>query len=145
MAAALLGTRPLPGLWVALTAWDPEPVPDEQGHPTTPGVCTALALALAPARPGWHGLRAHVGLARGNGSPAPRTAVPARPLTLEGLLAALTSADPCPAPAVWQVAQGGWLRLERVGGGLPAPHLFRPRSGIDGWREGSGAGPGRNA
>jgi hypothetical protein len=56
-AAAMLTCRKLPGVWVVLTAQDPEGPPDEAGR-HAPGTCfAALALALVPAQPGWPGIR----------------------------------------------------------------------------------------
>jgi hypothetical protein len=136
-AAALLGSRPLPGVWLVVTGWQPEPVPDAQGHTTTSGVCAAAALALVAPRPRWRGLRLRVGAGTDPAPGAPRS-----PLTLEDLLTAL-AADPCPAPAAWALGAGAWLRLERAGTGLPTPHLFRQHNGVHGRRTGSCAGPGR--
>src|SRR5205085_11137593 len=62
-AAALLGSRPLPGVWLVLTGWQPEPVPDAHGHTATPSVCGAVALALLPGRQDWRGLRLRMGVA----------------------------------------------------------------------------------
>jgi hypothetical protein len=138
-AAALLGSRPLPGLWVVLTGWDPEPVPDREGRTATPSVCCAVALALAAARPGWDGLRLHAGPGRGQESRSPM----ARPLTLEALAAVLTL--PEPARAAWALPQGGWLRLGRQAAGLQAPHFLRQHNGVCGRRPGPGAGPGSKA
>jgi hypothetical protein len=47
VALTLLSDAQLPGLWLVLTEWNPEPVPG--GEPSAPVVCHALALALAPA------------------------------------------------------------------------------------------------
>src|SRR5262249_11056563 len=48
-AAAVLAEGRLPGLWLVLTQWDPEPSPDELGRVAPPSVCYAVALALVPA------------------------------------------------------------------------------------------------
>jgi hypothetical protein len=45
-ALTLLAEVELPGLWLVLTEWDPEPVPG--GDPNAPATCHGLALALAP-------------------------------------------------------------------------------------------------
>jgi hypothetical protein len=134
-AAALLGRRPLPGVWLVLTGCQPEPAPDAHGHTATPSVCAAVALALVPARPDWRGPRLRVGAAGTGGARAPEA-----DLTLEGLLAALT-ADPIPARAAWGLGAGARVCLERVGVGLPPPHLFHCQA--RGRRANSGAGPGR--
>jgi hypothetical protein len=140
-AAALLGTRPLPGVWVVLTGWDPEPVPDRVGRSATPTVCCGVAMALVPARVAWSGLRVHVGAGPGRTSRAAGRRTGGR-LTLEELVAALGETDPCCAPATWALPHGGWLRLERARVGLPEPHLFRLRPGVYGQRQPHGAGPG---
>jgi hypothetical protein len=44
-----------PGVWLALTAWDPEPAAPDSG--AGPAVCHAVALALMPAADGMTGLR----------------------------------------------------------------------------------------
>jgi hypothetical protein len=138
-AAALLGTRPLPGAWVVLTGWDPEPAPDRDGGSATPAACCAAALALVPARAGWSGLRLRVGPGTGRAAPA----WAAEPLTLEQLVAVLAAGEMPAPPLTWALPHGGWLRLERVQSGLPEPHLFRQRHGWYGARhQARGAGPG---
>jgi hypothetical protein len=59
-AAALLACRHLPGVWLVLTALDPEVAPDDKGRPAPGTLCAALALALVPARPGGSGIRLRV-------------------------------------------------------------------------------------
>jgi hypothetical protein len=141
-AAALLGTRPLPGLWVVLTGWDPEPVPDREGRTATAAVCCAVALAVVPATVHGGGLRLLVSPGPGRAAGAPGTPATG-PLTLEGLAAALEAAEP--GPATWGLPHGGWLRLERARAGLPGPHFLRQRHGVIGQREARRAGPGSKA
>ena len=43
----LQGAR-LPGMWLVLTEWDAEPIPDGDGGSATPANCRATALALVP-------------------------------------------------------------------------------------------------
>ena len=51
-AAALLDRRRVPGLWVILTAIDPDLPPVDRAGTHAPGThCAALALALTPPRP----------------------------------------------------------------------------------------------
>jgi hypothetical protein len=38
----------LPGLWLVLTGWDPEPVPDGMGSSELESICRGVALALVP-------------------------------------------------------------------------------------------------
>lgn len=136
-AASLLAGGALPGLWVALTGWEPEPVPDREGRVGNPAVCHAVALALVAERPGWDGPRLHV-------EAGPAAEPGAGPVSLEGLAAALTAAEPGQPPVAWSLAGGGRVRLARAGTppGLQAPHLFARRNGVRGRKEGSGAGPG---
>jgi hypothetical protein len=59
-AAAMLEGVRVPGLWVVMTGFDPEP----DTRAIQAGVacrCSALALALVAARPDWQGLRLRVG------------------------------------------------------------------------------------
>ncbi len=48
VAMTLLDTSNLPGLWLVLTQWAPEPVPDGQGSTQTETICLAVALGLVP-------------------------------------------------------------------------------------------------
>jgi hypothetical protein len=56
-AVALLERKQLPGVWVVLTALDPEAALDDNGNGPPGKTVRALALALTAAQPGWHGLR----------------------------------------------------------------------------------------
>src|SRR5262249_4816887 len=47
----------LPGLWVVLTQFDPEPKPDEKGVSAIPVTCLAAAIALVPTGPSRGSLR----------------------------------------------------------------------------------------
>src|SRR5262245_34601730 len=56
LSEALLGSlalldEGLPGLWLVLTAWDPEPLPDDNGQCAEPTVGHGLGLALMPPAP----------------------------------------------------------------------------------------------
>lgn len=52
-AAALLDGGAVPGVWLVLSGWRPEPAVDELGQVITAGArCHARALGLVPARPG---------------------------------------------------------------------------------------------
>jgi hypothetical protein len=139
-ASSLLASGTLPGVWVACTGWEPEPVPDREGRWSGPAVCHGLALALVAARPAWDGPRLHVEVE--GGPSAPEAA--AGPVNLERLAAALTASGPGRPPMTWALACGGRLRLTWAGptAGLLAPHLFARRNGVHGEKEGRGAGPG---
>jgi hypothetical protein len=53
VALSLVDDTNLPGLWLVLTQWTPEPVPDGRGSTATETTCSAIALALrAQAGPG---------------------------------------------------------------------------------------------
>jgi hypothetical protein len=47
-ALSFLDVRRAPGLWLVLTSWTPEPVPDGSGACTNDPRCHAVALALVP-------------------------------------------------------------------------------------------------
>ncbi len=66
-AACVLSSGQLPGLWLVLTCWSPEPAPDDEGRPAAPAVCRGVALALQRAGDDWSGPRLCV-------EAAPRTA-----------------------------------------------------------------------
>lgn len=46
-ALTLFDTVRVPGIWLLMTQFDPEPLPDEVGRPLNESVCHAVALALA--------------------------------------------------------------------------------------------------
>jgi hypothetical protein len=105
-ALALASRREVPGVWIVLTGWDPELVPSANGPGNPPSVCGAVALALVPPRPGWHGLRLHY---QADGGEA------RAPFTVEALRAAL-AADP-PRQQGWRLGCGGAVELEQVKAG----------------------------
>jgi hypothetical protein len=143
-AAALLGTRPLPGVWVVLTGWDPEPVPDADGKFTTPSVCTGVALALTAPRPGGKGPRLTVHAAPVTGHQEGSAGDRSGRVTAERVAAAL-AAEAGGAASEWHVGGGAWARLEGAAAarGLPAPHLFRRHPGRHAAARPAEAGPGR--
>jgi len=49
VALSLVDQSDLPGLWLVLTQWSPEPVPDGRGGTQTETTCQGVALALRPA------------------------------------------------------------------------------------------------
>ncbi|MEX2173139.1 MAG: hypothetical protein WD872_02170 [Pirellulaceae bacterium] len=51
-ALTLFDTARIPGIWLLLTQFDPEPTPDEQGRPLAGTTCHAVALALMPGAAG---------------------------------------------------------------------------------------------
>jgi len=104
-AAALLELEKLPGVWLVLTGWDPEPI----GASAAGSLCGAAALALVPSRPAWQGMTMRI--------------APAQPIesafdddqaeslfTLERLLVALSDAR-APGISTWRLEGGGCLDL----------------------------------
>lgn len=117
-ALALLEEGHVPGVWVVLTGWDPEPVLDKPGVPFGPGprpddsIYGAAALALTPLTAAWNGSRLslHPGSAA-KAADSMREADPTLPrLGLEAFLNVLE--DGCQESAVWRLECGGWLEFE---------------------------------
>jgi hypothetical protein len=131
-AAALLHGGRLPGVWVVLTGWGPEPATDERAQVVTPDcVCDAVALALV-ASPGGHRLCLRV---------VPAWAEPRRNghggvslLSLEAMVRALGDPASPPTTVVWQLPGGGRVELER-----------RPAVDVNGTAPRHQAGPGQVA
>jgi hypothetical protein len=121
-ATALLSEQRLPGVWMVLSGWDHEPIPDQPGvppssheHKQPPPVCGAVALALVAPGAGRTGLRLRLlpqpgshPAAAGNGR-----AATAGLFSLETLLASLTEENPTPATGSWQLNCGGLVHLDR--------------------------------
>jgi hypothetical protein len=101
--SALLERERLPGVWMVLSGWDPEPRPGCET--TTPPTCNAVALALTAAGSAVTGWRFHIVPAE-----APREVPAAEVLSLERLLAALGDTG---GPTQWRLAGGGRLALDR--------------------------------
>lgn len=113
-AVALMAEGRLPGLWLTLSQWDPEPAPDRQGQVPAGCVCSAVALALQPLSPPESGA--------GSEGPRLRLLPPAplpyqadSPPDVRSLAAFLGSSVPgsgwlCP------LAWGGWVELTGVPG-----------------------------
>jgi hypothetical protein len=124
-AAGLLAEGRLPGVWLVLTGWRPEPVPQKRGEPPrhvpaeAAPVCQALALALTPAGSSARGRRLTVvpGAARHqaavNGHAAPL-------LGLEALAAAF-GPDRRTRPVTWRTTCGGRVTLAPARGGEDEP------------------------
>lgn len=115
-AAAMLEGARLPGLWVVMTGFDPEP----DTRATQAGVswrCSALALALVAARTDWQGLRLHVGgthVRPGGGA----TVCPATLESTLDLMAKLAGSD---STGVRLHAFGDGICFESVGVGRDSP------------------------
>jgi hypothetical protein len=57
VALTFLRGAQAPGMWLVVTEWDTEPIPDGQGGSATPVACCASALALVPDSRGGSRLR----------------------------------------------------------------------------------------
>jgi hypothetical protein len=118
-ALALLTGQRLPGVWVVLTRLDPELPPDGSGLPPPGSSCAALALALAPARPGWAGVRVRLlaggGAGPNDGNASPGAGPDSRPeldlFHLQTLLERARRAGPGSPPLVHALDAGGRLEL----------------------------------
>jgi hypothetical protein len=107
-ALTWLATGVVPGVWLVLSGWSPELVPDRHGGPPTAGECRALALALVGSS-GRHG-RPRVRVVTGGGStPAPA------PVDLIGLAEDLERRGD-PAPRTIATDPEGRLRVALVSG-----------------------------
>jgi hypothetical protein len=62
VALGLVDQSSLPGLWLVLTQWSPEPVPDGRGSTQTETTCHGVALALLPGA--GHGMTLRMTLPR---------------------------------------------------------------------------------
>lgn len=112
-AAALLAEERVSGVWVVLTGWDPEPIPEGSTNhaaprsPAAPSICTAVALALTPDEPTWAGsrLRVEPGSAEGAEPTHERTVLCAEDLHER-------IAHPHSGETSWSLGCGGTLDLE---------------------------------
>jgi hypothetical protein len=96
----------VPGVWLVVTGWDPEPTLDTRGKVTRPASCLGVALALGPCRSHEPGPR--LGLRRAG-------SVGGRAMSLGGLAAALT------ARRRWSCGLAGGLSVELTPDGIPRP------------------------
>jgi hypothetical protein len=115
MAATTLAEKRLPGLWVVLTGWDPEPflttLASANGHrPAIPSICNGVALALTEPAPGWTGITLQLRVAVADEDPTPdvKDADPFS-FSLESLLQAL--AKPQGEKSAWRLGHTAWLEL----------------------------------
>jgi hypothetical protein len=142
--AVLVETDRLPGVWVVLTGWEPEFIPDRDGRPAAATACRALALALTASRPGWTGaqLRVLPSAARErNGTHGGQGGVAAA--NLEALITTLGHICTPPTSVVWQLEYGGWLELRKSAVAAPAlPSTLGPRARDWDWAQVQQAGAG---
>jgi hypothetical protein len=132
--SVLLDAHRPPGVWIVMTGWEPEAIPDMTGCINPEAVCHALALALVGARPGWQGVRLRVGprakkawadpagVESGVKGPGPGQSVP-QLSQLQALLSTLAQEDALPDPMVWLPDGSGWIEL---GKGLAVMNGSRP-------------------
>jgi hypothetical protein len=130
-AAALLERRTQPGVWVVLTGWQTEPVPEPTGQVPRGSICAALALALVPPRIPGQGIRLRV-TAR-DGRDADSRQASAAPFDLFRLEALLANAVGSAGPLVQDFDAGGRVEVEWMGPGrtgTPSEREFRPNEAV---------------
>jgi hypothetical protein len=107
VAATMLSENNLPGLWVILTGFDPEYIPEEySGKPAQPTTCRAAALALVPGSP----LAGRPFLRVGSQDQDPDD--PLWPEFCLGQFLAHLEKDADKAGGRWRLSDGGWLELD---------------------------------
>jgi len=110
-ALTFLDHATLPGLWLVLTGWDPEPVPDCTGWTTSESVCRGVALALVPDASQGRMLR--LTALRSPCAGEDSSGIPPA-LTLAGLIDRLaTSSDKRPEPA-WSFALCWGAQIDQI-------------------------------
>lgn len=111
--AALSSEGRLPGVWVVLTEWCPEPTPDRKGQVPADSMLLAVVLGLIAPQKEFQGRRLRV-LPRGvRGGPS--IALGRESFTLEGLCGCLEQSMTAPATVIWSLASGGRIELESQG------------------------------
>jgi hypothetical protein len=110
--AVLVEDNRLPGVWIVLTGWEPEQIPDSDGRTDPYAICQALAIALGAMRTGSTGPRLRVVFGAGAES-QPELASRIGP-SLSALRAAFGALGDTPVSSttvIWQLAGGGWIEL----------------------------------
>jgi hypothetical protein len=112
--SVLLDTHRLPGVWVVVSEWEPEAIPDDNGCINPDAVCHALALALVTARLGWRGVRLRVlpRTRKASSDPDPGPTAPTV-LQFQALLQTLAQETLQPANFAWPLGGGTWIELSR--------------------------------
>jgi hypothetical protein len=120
-AGAILDGHKVPGVWVVLTGWDPEPIPDDKNAGQTH--CVGLCLALVAERPGRRAARLRLCPTSNSRAVAQGTIQAAPPDldSLEALLTARTPLDMQSATVVWQLEGGGRVELAWPEPGVAGP------------------------
>jgi hypothetical protein len=121
-AGAILAGHNVPGVWVVMTGWDPEPVPDDKNAAINDSDCVGLCLALVESRAEWRGPKLRLCLASDVRAEANGTGHTTSPnlSSLEALLTARTPPDMQSATVVWQLDSGGRVELEWTESGVDA-------------------------
>jgi hypothetical protein len=125
VAAAFLADAKLPGLWVVISGWNPEPIP--HGAPAAPDApsistngfhpiphCQAIAMALTSIPPDWDGMQLILRM----GPPLSNGHLPKHPpsmFSLESLMAVLVSDST--SSHHWMLGNNGSVELTHVGVG----------------------------
>jgi hypothetical protein len=120
VASSFIAKEDIPGLWVVLTAWDPEPTFSEAAATSrnglsspTPSICKGVALALRTGDPSESVMTIRVspagrhGASNGNGN-GHHIELPL--FSGESLLEAL--ARPSSAGATWRLGSSGWIEVD---------------------------------
>ncbi|HKB38484.1 MAG TPA: hypothetical protein VKD72_18725 [Gemmataceae bacterium] len=103
-ALSLVSEGELPGLWLTLSRWDPEPAPDVQGEVSSECVCHAVALALVPVAANFTGPRLRLL------PPAPVPGEQHEPASVQSLADFLAGSAPA-GSWVCPLGWGGWVEL----------------------------------
>ena len=107
-ALTWLASGVVPGVWLVLSGWSPERIPEQAGHVPETGECQAVALALTPG--GMETGRPAIRVVSG-AEPAPASA----PVDLVGLARLLESRGG-PSPRTIATDSRGRIRVELVEG-----------------------------
>lgn len=109
-AAALVSRDEVPGAWLVLTGWDEEPVTPDPAKAQPDAACSAVALALVPARPAAERPRLWI-------SPGPAISTDPKGtgalFSLEDFLEKLAGLEEGAAYR-WDLTCGGSVEFERV-------------------------------
>jgi hypothetical protein len=129
-AAVLLSDHRLPGLWLVLTGWDPELIPNKDGTPSSGNACMAVALALTGHRPGSSKPRLRVAAAPDS---EPAHCKPAEPTLADftRVVSQLPFSQGGGIAVAWRCSGGGWIEI-RSGHReslLPKPHSLQRLTG----------------
>jgi len=112
--AVLLEGNRLPGVWVVMSDWEPELIPDETGRPApADAICHATVLALVPTRPGWQGPRLRITLPGRGESPEFDASKSLKSIAGLGALLQIFSHEIIPLTVTWQFEGGGCVELRR--------------------------------